>query len=72
MSVCLLRLRGAFNTGGTINFMVFCALCDIKTSTNMQVDTFIFLLFCCLFGVYVMRFIYTVIVKEIVFISNIT
>ena len=38
-----------------------------KMRTKMQVDTFILLLLCFLFGVYAMRFIYMVIVKEIVF-----
>ena len=33
--------------------------------TKMQVDTFIFLLLYCLFGVYAMRFIYMFIVKSI-------
>ena len=33
----------------------------------MQVNTFIFPFFCCRFGVYDMRFIYMVIVKEIIF-----
>ena len=47
--------------------MVCCNLFNINMSTKMQVDTFIFLLFCCLFGVYIMRLIYMVIVKEILF-----
>ena len=33
----------------------------------MLLDNFILLFFCCLFGVYAMRFIYMVIVKEILF-----
>ena len=33
----------------------------------MQVDTFILVFFRCIFDVYAMRFIYMVIVKEIVF-----
>ena len=36
-------------------------------STKIQVDTFILLLFCCLFGVYAMRFISVVVLKVIVF-----
>ena len=48
--------------------MVCFTLFNINMSTKMQVDAFIFLLFCCLFGVYVMIFIYMVIVKEILFI----
>ena len=48
-------------------FIVCCTLCAIKTRTKTQVDTFILLLFCCLFGVYAMICIYMVIVKEIVF-----
>ena len=47
--------------------MVCCTLCSIKTRTNMKLDTFLFILFCCLFGVYDMRFNHMVIVKKIVF-----
>ena len=47
--------------------MVCHTLCAIKMRAKMQVDNFILLFFCCLFGVYSMRFIYMVIVKEIVF-----
>ena len=47
--------------------MMCCTLCNIKIMTKMQVDNFIPFLFCCLFGVYPMRFIYMFIVKEIVF-----
>ena len=46
-------------------FMVCHMLYKIKTRNKMQVNIFIFLFFCCLFGVYAMRFISTVIVREI-------
>ena len=47
--------------------MVCHTLDTIRARTKMQVDTFIFLLFCYLFFVYAKRVISMVIVKEIVF-----
>ena len=47
--------------------MMCFTLCLIKIKNKMQVDTFIFLLLYCLFGVYAVGFIYMVTVKEIVF-----
>ena len=47
------------------SFMVCCKLCTINTRTKIQVDNFLFL--CFLFGVYNMKFITVVIVKEILF-----
>ena len=68
MKVCLSILRGSFNTGVILYFMVCCTLESIKETTKIQVDTFTFLFFCFLFCVYYMGFISMVIVKEIIFI----
>ena len=46
--------------------MVCCTIDTIKETTNIQVDTFIFIV-CFLFCVYNMRFISMVMVKEIIF-----
>ena len=48
-------------------FMVCRTICTNKTGTMIQVDTCIFLFSYCLFGVYVMIFIYMVILEEILF-----
>ena len=47
--------------------MVFCTLHTIKARTKIQVDTYILLFFCYLFGVGALKFISIVILKEIVF-----
>ena len=47
--------------------MVHFTLYNIKTRTKIQLDTFSFLFLCFCFGVYVIRFIYMFIVKEILF-----
>ena len=48
-------------------FMVCFNINVIKKTTKIQVDTFIFILFCFIFCVYAMIFILMVIVKEIIF-----
>ena len=48
---------------GPSPFMMCHTICDKKTRPKMQVDTFILLFLCCLFGVNVMRFYYMVIVN---------
>ena len=63
----MLRLRGTFNTGVTLYFIVCCTLDTIKEMTKIQVDTLILISLCFLFCVYAMKFISMVIVKEIIF-----
>ena len=63
MKVHLLRLKVIFNTGGTFIFMVCRTLGEIKVRTKMQVDIFIFIFFCYLFGVDAMRVNPMVVVK---------